>query len=92
MPIHIDPDQIQQIAAACQRSSETIQTEASTMRTQMEQLQEALAGFPHLAMADRFQEWNSLFSQLSTALADSNSYLNSVVASVNEFVAQLGRQ
>lgn len=90
MPTYsINPEQIQQIAATCQRSSDTIQNEAATMRAQMAQLQEALAGFPHLAMADRFQEWNSLFNQLSQALGESNGYLNQIVQTVDQFVASL---
>jgi WXG100 family type VII secretion target len=89
--IRVDPDQIQQIAAACQRSSENIQGEAANMQRQMQQLQEALAGVPNIALAQKFEEWNGQFSSLASALADSQKYLNSVVQSVEDFVAALGR-
>lgn len=91
MAIRVDPDQIQQIAAACQRSSETIQGEAANMQSQMQQLQEALAGVPNIALAHKFEDWNRQFSQLAQALAESQQYLTSVVNSVEEFVAALGR-
>jgi WXG100 family type VII secretion target len=91
MAIRVDPEQIQQIAAACQRSSENIQGEAANMRNQMQQLQEALAGVPNIALANKFEEWDGQFGQLASALADSQKYLSSVVQSVEEFIAALGR-
>lgn len=91
MAIRIDPQQIQQIAGACQRSSETIQGEATNMRSQMQQLQEALAGVPNIALAQKFEEWNRQFSQLSQSLQESQQYLSSVVRSVDDFVIGLGR-
>jgi WXG100 family type VII secretion target len=89
--IRVDPEQIQQIAAACQRSSDNIQGEAANMQSQMRQLQEALAGVPNIALAQKFEEWNSQFTALASALKESRQYLTSVVNSVEEFVAALGR-
>lgn len=90
-PIRIDPGAITQIANTCKSTSNDLMTQAQTMQTQMNELRNALQGIPRLAMADRFDEWNRLFGQLSTSLQESNSYLNNVVQQVDEFVAALGR-
>ena len=89
-PIHIDPGAITSIANTCQRTSQELMTQASTMQNQMQQLREALQGIPRLAMADRFDEWNQMFTKLSSSLSESNAYLNKVVQQVDEFVASLG--
>ena len=90
-PIQIDPAAITQIASTCKTTSSDLMTQAQTMQTQMSALQDALRGIPRLAMADRFDEWNRLFNQLSTSLAESNDYLSTVVRQVDEFVASLAR-
>ena len=92
MTIVINPDEIRSIASSCSASSQTIQQEAATMQRQMTSLREALSGIPNLAMADRFDEWQQLFSKLSTSLEESNQYLQGVVNSVENFVNSLGRQ
>ena len=91
MPISIDVQQLTQIAATCQASSNTIQEEAARMQQQMQQLREALSGIPSLSLADRFDEWNRLFADMSNKLEESNHYLNNVVSTVDQFVASLGR-
>lgn len=92
MTIVINPDEIRSIASSCSASSQTIQQEAATMQRQMTSLREALSGIPNLAMADRFDEWQQLFSKLSTSLEESNQYLQGVVNTVENFVNSLGRQ
>lgn len=92
MTIVVNPDEIRSIAARCSASSQNIQQEASTMQQQMSSLREALSGIPNLAMADRFEEWQQLFSKLSTSLEESNQYLRGVVNTVENFVNSLGRQ
>ena len=91
MPITIDRDNIQAIASRCMTSSNNIQSEAATMQAQMVALHDALAGIPNLALADRFTEWQQLFSRMSTALDESNRYLNGVIQTVDTFVASLGQ-
>lgn len=89
-PIRIDRDQIAAIASKCQTSGTTIQEQAHLMKQYMDELQTALAGIPRLSMSDRFAEWNSQFASLSNSLEESNKYLNGVVQTVDNFVAQLG--
>ena len=91
MAITIDRDNIQTIASRCIASSNTIQSEAATMQAQMVALREALAGIPNLALADKFTEWQQLFGRMSTALEESNRYLNGVIQTVDTFVASLGQ-
>lgn len=91
MPISIDRDRIESIAAKCSTSSQNMQAEAETMQQQMAELREALAGIPNLALADRFGEWQQLFSKMNTSLEQSNAYLQGVIRTVDEFIASLGR-
>ena len=90
MPFTIDRDAIESIAGKCQTSGNNIQTEAANMKTQMEALRNALQGIPNLAMADRFNEWNALFTKMSQSLEESNAYLRQVVQTVDNFVRSLG--
>lgn len=90
--IRLDPEEIQGIARACQSSGQVMSEHAQQMQSRITQLTEALEGIPNLAIADDFQHLNSTLKQLSSALDQSNSYLNGVVAKINEFVASLQRR
>ncbi|MGH2485043.1 MAG: WXG100 family type VII secretion target, partial [Ktedonobacterales bacterium] len=89
--IRIETEDLRTIAASCQTSSENMTTEATNIRTQIANLHQALQGVPQLALADHFDQLNRIFSQVSDALAESNTYLNDVVAKVESFVASLGQ-
>lgn len=91
MPIIVDRERLEAIASACTTSSNTMQQEATNMRKQMDEFREALSGISNLALADRFNEWNSLFNKMSQALEESNAYLKNVINSVDDFVARLGQ-
>lgn len=89
--IRIETEDLRTIAASCQTSSENMTTEATNIRNQIANLHQALQGIPQLALADHFDQLNRIFSQVSDALAESNTYLNDVVAKVENFVASLGQ-
>lgn len=89
MPISFDPEELKRIAGNCQASSGRLDEEATTMRTQLGQLEEAIQGIPQLAMADRFQELNQSLAQLSRTLEESNAYINNIAARVDKFVIEL---
>ena len=90
-PIHINPQDLQTIATSCRNSGENMTTEATNIRAQIERLHDALQGVPHLGLADHFNDLNRIFSQVSDEIEQCNTYLNDVVAKVNDFVTSLGR-
>lgn len=90
MEIHVNPDQVRAIANSCRSSGEAIEQQAQTMNSQMQQLQEALSGIPHVSLEDRFNEWSRLFRQLSESLQESHSFLNSIADRVENIVRDLG--
>lgn len=89
--VSFDLEQIQTIATACQNSGERISDEARVMQSQIQSLYEALQGVPHIGVADDFQHLNTLLSQVSDELAQSNQYLTRVIGKIQEFVTSLGQ-
>ena len=82
-------EDLRRIASACQASSGRLDEEAATMRSQLNQLEEAIQGIPQRAMADRFQELNQALAQLSKTLEESNTYINNIVTRIEKFETDL---
>ena len=87
-----DLERIRTIASTCRASGEQINTEASTLRTQIANLHEAMQGVPNIGVAEDFDGLNRLLTQVSDALSQSDSFLQQVVNKVEEFVTSLGQR
>lgn len=90
-PVSFDPERLREIASACQSSSGRLTVEADHMKSQLAALEEAVRGIPQIAQADRFDQLNRMLTQLSEALEESNTYVNSIATRVENFVIDLRR-
>ncbi|HEY1388201.1 MAG TPA: WXG100 family type VII secretion target [Ktedonobacterales bacterium] len=89
MTIQLDPERVRTIANSCRNSGDAIEQQAQTMNSQMQQLQEALAGVPQVGLEDRFNEWSQLFRKLSESLHESHTFLNSIADRIDRLVTDL---
>ncbi|HEX8733422.1 MAG TPA: hypothetical protein VF725_15340 [Ktedonobacterales bacterium] len=80
---------ILEIEGACRGSSETLDTEAKHLNTQLGKLEEAIRGVPNLAMAEKFEEVQQLLTRLSTSMEEAQTYLTRVRMQAEDFAEKL---